>query len=422
MDREATNSEKQGGNAISYDSFENRDTGKNGKFLWWCAGAHQALLRQFPGEQIKYSGLGGVVLATFALAALSAGYALYTVFGDLSWSILFALLWGAIIFNLDRFLVSTMRKYGVSRRKQLSMALPRFFLALLIALTIARPLELKIFEKEIAVKMEESLQRKLLRHDSLLQLESKNVIVSAGAERDRLQVRKAFIEDSLAALQSAYIQEADGTGGSGQRGIKQLTLLKQDAFSTAKSAYAPELSALDSSLRAQQEIISSAATVLEGKRKDYEILARNNLGFLERNKALSDLTKEEPSVWWAIVMVSLLVILVETGPIISKLIMPVGPYDVALAKEELLQMAEDEDALETSRGFTYERRQTFRRRQKEMTDSLTERLTTMQQKQIEEELRKWERGEWGEADHRPSMDEVLRRIKQQYFFREGNAL
>lgn len=407
---------------LFYDSFEAGEQKRGNRFLWWCAGAHQQLLSQFPGEQIKYSGLGGVVLATFALTALSSGYAFYTVFGNLAWSLLFALLWGAIIFNLDRFLVSTMRKYGVGRRRQMMMALPRFFLALLIGLTIARPLELKLFEKEIAVKMEENLHAKMLRNDSLLQVESRDRIEAARTERERLQMRKAVIEDTLATLQAAFLQEADGTGGSGQRGIERLTRLKQTAFLSAKEAYAPELRYLDSSLEAQQAIISSAGALLEEKQKGYEQLARGNLGFLERNKALSDLAAEEPSVWWALAMVSLLIILVETGPILSKLLLPVGPYDVALAREELLQMAADEDALQTARCVVYERRKTFHRRQKEMTDSLTERLTQMQQKQIEEELSKWERGEWGERDHRPSMDEVLRRIKSQYLFREENGL
>ncbi|HEV7331807.1 MAG TPA: DUF4407 domain-containing protein [Flavisolibacter sp.] len=422
MKQESSTAGKHNKDSFSYESFEGRKPAQTNRFLWWCAGAHQKLLKQFPAEQIKYSGLGGVVLATFALASLSSGYAFYTVFGNLLWSSLFALLWGAIIFNLDRFLVSTMRKYRVSRRKQLLMALPRFSLALLIGLTIARPLELKIFEKEIAVKMEENLHQKVLRNDSLLHLQSRGTIDAATAERSRLQSRKAAIEDTLARLQTAYLQEADGTGGSGQRGIERLTLLKQEAFLRAKEGYAPELRFIDSSLQAQQGLISSSGESLEERRKQFESMARSNLGFLERNKALSDLAAEEASVWWALLMVSLLIILVETGPIISKLILPVGPYDVALAREELLQMAADEDAIQTARGVTYERRKVFHRRQQEMTDELTEKLTAMQQKQIDEELKKWERGQWDETDHRPSMDEVLRKIKSKYLFREENGL
>ena len=419
MNSEAASPEKE---ALSYASFESGKTAQGNRFLWWCAGAQQALLARFPGEQTKYSGLGGVVLATFALAALSSGYAFYTVFGNLWWSSLFALLWGAIIFNLDRFLVATMRKYGVSRQKQLLMAMPRACLALLIGLTIARPLELKIFEKEITVKMEETLQGRMMRNDSLLHLQSKTVTDGARIERERLQARKRAIEDSLSRLQAAYLQEADGTGGSGQRGIHRLTQLKQQAFASASESYAPELRSLDSSLQAQQALLATAAASLEERRKQYETTARSNLGFLERNKALSDLADEEPSVWWAVLLVSLLIILVETGPILSKLLLPVGPYDVALAREELLPMAADEEVIQTTRGTVYERRKAFRHKQQEVTTTLTEKLTAMQQRQIDEELRKWEEGRWEQRDHRPSMDEVLRKIKNQYLFKEDNGL
>src|SRR4051812_39303696 len=161
----------------TYDSFgPQKKQSSNRNFLWWCAGAHQKLLSQFPSEQTKYSGLGGVLLATFVLAALSSGYAIYSVFGNVLWTFCFALVWGLIIFNFDRFLVSTMRKYGVSQSKQIWMAIPRLLLALLIGLTIARPLELKIFEKEIAVKMEENLHHKIQRNDSLLQMENKLMV------------------------------------------------------------------------------------------------------------------------------------------------------------------------------------------------------------------------------------------------------
>src|SRR2546423_10175454 len=215
----------------SFDHHHKKETSSN--CLWWCAGAHQRLLKQFPSEHSKYAGLGGVILATFVLAALSSGYAIYSVFGNWIWTLAFAIIWGLIIFNFDRFLVSTMRKYGVSKRKQLLMAIPRLGLALLIGLTIARPLELKVFEKEIAVKMQENLHHKIQRNDSLLQRENMALMQNAEAERQRLTIRKGAIEDSLRNLQTAYIQEADGTGGSGRRGIEKLTHLKMDAFNQA---------------------------------------------------------------------------------------------------------------------------------------------------------------------------------------------
>ena len=406
----------------SYDSFSPNKKPVDSNFLWWCAGAHQKLLKQFPSEHSKYSGLGGVLLATFVLATLSGGYAVHSVFNNWLWTIGFAIIWGLIIFNFDRFLVSTMRKYGVSRRKQLMMAVPRLLLALLIGLVIARPLELKIFEKEINVKMTENLHKKIQLNDSLLALEYKAQIQTAEAERQRSVNRKLAIEDTLHNLQQAYVMEADGTGGSGQRGIENITRLKMDAYNQAKIQFAPELKLLASTIASQDSIMNNAKAGMEEKRKKFEITAAANMGFLERNKALTDLSEQEASVFWATLLISLLIILIEIGPVLSKLIMPVGPYDIALAKEELIHMATSESEIRTDKENRFEKRRVYRQKQKEMNDQLAEKLTQLQQKNIDRELDKWERGEWQPQDHRASMDEVMRKIKQQYQFREDDML
>ena len=421
----AAENPEQEDSLYTYDSFGTTPKKKpapDSNFLWWCAGAHQKLLKQFPSEHSKYSGLGGVILATFVLAALSSGYAVHSVFGNWLWTVGFAIIWGLIIFNFDRFLVSTMRKYGVSRRKQLWMAVPRLGLALLIGLTIARPLELKIFEKEINVKMIENMHAKVQLNDSLLQRESKQLIDDTEQERQRLTDRKLSIEDSLRSLQLAYVQEADGTGGSMQRGIENITRLKLDAFNQSQQKYAPELIELNKGIASQDSILSTAKASFEVKRKTFEETAEANMGFLERNKALSDLSSEESSVWWSVFLISVLIILIEIGPVLSKLIMPIGPYDIALAREELLQMATDENELRKGKELVFEKRKTFFRKQKEMSDDLVEKLTQLQKKNIDVELDKWERGEWDPKDHRASMDEVMRKIKKQYQFRDDDIL
>lgn len=406
----------------TYDSFAAKGKPNEANFLWWCAGAHQQLLKQFPSEHTKYAGLGGVLLATFVLAAISAGYAVHSVFGNWLWTIGFALIWGLIIFNFDRFLVSTMRKYGVSRKKQFWMALPRMALAILIGVTIARPLELKIFEKEIDVKMTENMHKKIQRNDSLLRIETNGQLATAEAERQRLSTRKLSIQDTLHNLQSAYLQEADGTGGSGERGIKGLTRLKMEAYNQSLLGFTPELETLNANINSQDSIINHAKAGMEGKRKQYEATLQNKLGFLERNKALSDLSDEESSVFWSSLMISLLIILVEIGPVVSKLIMPIGPYDIALAKEELLRMAADESAIREDKEILYEKKKVFFEKQKEMSDELVDKLTNLQKKNIDEELEKWEHGDWNPKDHRASMDEVMRKIKAQYQFRKEDIL
>jgi Domain of unknown function (DUF4407) len=409
----------------TYDSFTGIGAREkkppDSHFLWWCAGAYQDLLKECPSEQTKYAGLGGVLLATFVLAALSAGYAIYSVFNEPLWAVLFAIVWGLIIFNFDRFLVSTMRKYGVSRRKQLWMAAPRIALALLIGFTIARPLELKIFEKEVDVQITANRHQKLLLNDSLLQAENRVTLSAATAERDRLTARQLALQDTLHRLQQAYIEEADGTGGSGRRGIEQLTRLKQEAFNNALRHSTPELQQLQQQISYQDSLIRQANATRETRQREYETQVTSDVGFLEKNKALSDLSSHEPSVFWAMLLISLLIILIETGPILSKLIMNTGPYDLALANLELRQMAAAEEDMRQDRELVIERQKAIRSQKKERTDELLQQLTALQKKHIQEELDQWERGEDKIPDRRP-LEELTRRIRQRYHFRQDDVI
>jgi hypothetical protein len=49
-----------------------------------------------------------------------------------------------------------------------------------------------------------------------------------------------------------------------------------------------------------------------------------------------------------------------------------------------------------------------------MSEILVNKLSALQEILINEELEKWERGVWNPKDHRASMDEVMRKIKEKY--------
>src|SRR6188508_909157 len=95
------------------------------RFLWFCAGADGNLLARCPtSDWVKYQGIGGIVLATTVLAFVSASYAFYTVFSPKDATALLAstdltsvalscvagLVWTLVIFNIDRFIVSSTGK------------------------------------------------------------------------------------------------------------------------------------------------------------------------------------------------------------------------------------------------------------------------------------------------------------------------
>ncbi|PWT74011.1 MAG: hypothetical protein C5B59_12030 [Bacteroidetes bacterium] len=405
----------------SYDLFSGNKKKRNSHFLWWCAGVHQDLLKEYPTDHSRYAGLGAVILATFVLASISAGYAVYMVFGNPGWAIAFGMIWGMIIFNFDRFLVSTMRKYGVSMGKQISMAVPRIVLALLIGITIARPLELKLFEKEIDTKVAENRHQKVLANDSLLQAEHKAQIASAVLERNRLTERKTAIEDSLHTLQKAYLAEADGTGGTMMPGVDRITRLKQNAFNNAFAQYAPELEHLTSQIKEQDSILNTSKADMDARQKNFQAKIAASTGFLERNKALSDLSSEEPSVFWASLLISLLIIIIETAPVLSKMIMNAGPYELGLAKTELIQMADAENEMRRDKQMKYDRLDALYQKKREVADEVMNKVAELQKKQIDRDLDQWERGESSNIQRQP-MDEILKKFKERYDVSEENIL
>jgi len=84
-------------------------------FFWMCSGADTDILKTCSkAEQIKYAGIGGTVFFTALMASIASSYALFTVFDNYFTAIFFGLIWGLLIFNLDRFIVSTIKKKTIN--------------------------------------------------------------------------------------------------------------------------------------------------------------------------------------------------------------------------------------------------------------------------------------------------------------------
>ena len=143
------------------------------RFLWWCAGADNYFLNISPKQdRVKYAGIGGIVLCTGILAAFSGGFAFHTIFGpkgdameisrmttflDIVGSMIFGFCWGLIIFNLDRFIISSTGKgdgTDAITGKEMIQALPRIIIALILGFAISAPLEIKILESEINAELQ----------------------------------------------------------------------------------------------------------------------------------------------------------------------------------------------------------------------------------------------------------------------------
>lgn len=128
-------------------------------FLSWLGGADPALLNDerlkgLGGERGRFVAMAGVLLTTGIVAAVSMFFALSHGVGiSRGWSVVFAVLWGIAIINIDRFLVVSLSGTRGRFLQMIGMTLPRLFLAALLAIVISEPLVLQIFKSDISAEL-----------------------------------------------------------------------------------------------------------------------------------------------------------------------------------------------------------------------------------------------------------------------------
>ncbi len=293
-------------------------------FFWICSGAHLETLRKCPSESAKYAGIGATIFFTGVFAAIAAGYALYTVFDNVFWALAFGLVWGLMIFNLDRYIVSSMRKEG-SGWKQFITAVPRLILALLISLVIAKPLEMKIFEEEISEELLVMHQENKKEQEAIIEERYASERLRIQGNIDRLQeetAEKAALRDELARIAR---EEADGTGGTMRRSAGPIYRIKKADADRADEEYLDVKSRNDSLIRIERESLAAVEAAVLSDRSG--MTAETADGPAARMEALSRLTSESEAIWMANIFVIFLFLAVETAPIFVKLISARGPYD-----------------------------------------------------------------------------------------------
>jgi hypothetical protein len=293
-------------------------------FFIFCSGAVNSVLKRCPTDYIKYQGIGATILFTGIFSALSAGYALYTVFESYVVSTIFAIIWGMMIFNLDRYIVSGMRKKS-NFLKELAMAAPRIILAVFIGIVIATPLELKLFESEINAEIGMMQQETYRQQDELLKKRYEADTKVINDEITLLRNKLSKFDQERTARLSEALAEADGTGGSKIRAMGAIYKAKAKASDKAEQDY--QLAYAEINPKLEQEL--AKLEVIETKRNaEMETLSRASLtGFASRLKALHRLSSADDAIRIAGIFISILFLIIECAPILVKLISERTPYD-----------------------------------------------------------------------------------------------
>src|SRR5690606_4592495 len=175
-----------------------------------------------------------------------------TVFDNYISAIAFGLVWGLLIFNLDRFIVSTIKKKD-NFKSELLQASPRILLAVIIAIVIAKPLELKIFEKEINQVLLEQKNDLTLTNQEQIATQFTPKINVLEAEITSLKNEVTNKETEVNSLYDTYISEAEGTAGTQKLG-------KGPVYKEKREKHDTELAVLQELKQVNNEKIKEAET------------------------------------------------------------------------------------------------------------------------------------------------------------------
>lgn len=304
------------------------------EFFWICSGANREILRQCPTEYSKYFGIGGTIFFTAAMAALSGGYAFYTIFKDNTIAICFGIFWGLLIFNLDRFIVNTMYSDGkhTISWQEIKSGLPRIVIAVFLGVVISTPLEMKIFEDRI--------ESQIVKDNALRTTITQTVAQKDYERRDDLEkqlqdLRKSQneISEKLTAAEKALTEEIEGKGKSGKVGKGQIYQQKENE----RNALKRQLEEWDINNKSTIDRINNELTTIDTKLNQFGEDIKEGLendGFCVRYEAFSNIKEEVPAVRIVSLFIMLLFIIIETAPTIFKMMIESGPYD-ELLKEEM---------------------------------------------------------------------------------------
>ena len=294
------------------------------QFFILCSGADKDLLEGCSeGEQTKYVGIGATVFFTAVMAFLASSYALFTVFDSIYPAIAFGIVWSLLIFNLDRFIVSTIRKRDKIGSEFLQ-ATPRIILAVIIAIVISKPLEIKIFEKEINTVLLKEKNAMALNNKKEVANYFKSDLDKNKTEIDKLKSEITTKEKEVNTLYETYITEAEGTAGTKKLGkgpvfkekIAKHDLAKQELDTLQKTNLA-KIAEMEKNTKTLQ-------TDLDKKVSETQPIIDGFDGLMARINALDKLP------WLPSFFIMLLFLAIETSPIITKLLSPKGEYDYKL--------------------------------------------------------------------------------------------
>jgi hypothetical protein len=347
-----------------------------GRWFRACAGITEEILDWVPSERARYTGLGVIVLNTGCLAA----FAMFTALGKVVsapplYLLPIALVWGWMIFSVDRWLIaSTHGVHGVSR---LLILIPRLLLAILLAFTIAEPLTLRIFQNSLDTQVSTTRTTQLASYESQLQscnpvsgqwvgspqcgayhlsvanppygdqqklaaarTQQANLATQVGADQARQATLTTTAQDECAGTSAAG---SSGVAGDGPRCKADWAAEQaQAAITTAKQAQLATAQNTVSTLIQQAGAAQGSFAVELDAAIQQKVAAKKadlgQIGIIDEWTALEQLSAQSSFVFFGHWLLVLVMLALDCLPVLAKLMSGSSAYDRLLGE----QLASDE--------------------------------------------------------------------------------
>jgi hypothetical protein len=218
-----------------------------------------------------------------------------------------------------------------------------------LSLVIATPLELKLFEREIAWVLAQDLQSRAIAAEQLAQEEFPAIEHLRARNQELLQVLQAK-EARRDTLRDQALAEAEGLGGTRIRGQGPVYTQRRAEF----ERYQHELGAFRQQVTTEIAANTAQMTRLETQKQHrlavIKTAAEQADGLLARLHALHHLARDRdhPVLGWALLGIFLVFLAVETAPVLTKLMARYGPYEKLLERVEMEVVLQEDQLLHSA--------------------------------------------------------------------------
>lgn len=370
------------------------------EFFWICSGANRDILRQCPTEYSKYFGIGGTIFFTAIMAMLSGGYAFFTIFQNQVIAVLFGIIWGLLIFNLDRFIVNTMYsdgKYTISLG-ELAAGTPRLIIALFLGIVISTPLEMKIFEDRIDSQIVKDNAKRTADTRAVASADYEK-LQKLHEEQTALFNERKKLENNLQKAEEELIVEVEGKANSGKIGKGPIYEQKMEYRDACQRALDTWNSNNESRLQRIAEDIKNNSAKVESFEGDIKNGLEEN-GFCVRYEAFSNVKKEVPAARIVSVFIMIMFIIIEIAPTFFKMMIAAGPYDELLGEEmhrkkalAIKNVSELNDDINTQIELSIQKNKAKLEAELAANTTLMTRIAAVQAELLETAIEEWRKEE-----------------------------